>query len=304
MHFLKHLASCAVLGMIASLGAMPRSLAAAEEPAASKQSNGTFVSFQDGKLTIKGLTGLVEFKQVGKGFKTYQNNEAGPGSKLVDTVETLSRAVPGTVVQVDAEQGEVYLGLDYRVIGTFESFDDGKLHLRAADVPPGFIQRPAGQVVLTIEPSTPVLESIDGGDFKYAGEAGKVLKSVKPGATITARSEYDPNIIEVVQIGQPKRQIERYIGQTRGAVRGTFMSFQGGVLRMRGKGLTTLAANEYERAVNIHIPAGVPIVESIDGSEYRPTTVETLQTLKEGAVVTIRKVEEVVLEVQIGVAKQ
>ena len=71
---------------------------------------------------------------------------------------------------------------------------------------------------------------------------------------------------------------------------------------MRGKGLTTLAANEYERAVNIRIPAGVPIVESIDGGEYRPTTVETLQTLKEGAVVTIRKVEEVVLEVQIGIA--
>ena len=182
MHFLKYLATCAVLGTIASLGAMPRSLAAAEESASSKHSHGTFVSFQDDKLTIKGKTGLVEFKQVGKGFKTYQNNEFGPGSKLVDSVDTLSRTVQGTVVQVDVENGEIYLGLDYRVIGTFESFDDGKLHLQAADAPPGFIQRPAGEVVLTIEPNTPVLESIDSGDFKYAGDAGKVLKTVRPGA--------------------------------------------------------------------------------------------------------------------------
>jgi len=83
------------------------------------------------------------------------------------------------------------------------------------------------------------------------------------------------------------------------------MSFNdGGVLRLRGKGLNAFAANEYERAMNLRIPDGVLIVESMDGGDFRPTTAAGLKTLKEGAVVTVRKVEEVILEIQKGVAKK
>jgi hypothetical protein len=255
-------------------------------------------------LTIQGKSGLLVYKQVGENYKTYENNETGPGSRLVSTVEALDRVVPGTIFRVNVENREISFGLDHRVIGTFISFEDGKLKLLAADVPQGFIKRPTGQVVLTIDVGTPVLESINGGDNKFAGLAGDVLKRVKTGEKITARGEYDPDIIDVIQIGEPKRKIERYAGQTRGTVRGAFISFKDGVLRIRGKGLNSPIGNEYERVMSLRIADTVPIVESIDGAEYKPVGgTDVLKTLKEGTVVTIRKVEEVILEVQIGVSK-
>ena len=48
----------------------------------------------------------------------------------------------------------------------------------------------------------------------------------------------------------------------------------------------------------------VPIAESIDGGAYKPVGVDALKAVKEGEIITIRKVEEVILEIQIGVAKR
>ncbi len=265
--------------------------------------SGSFVSFRDGTLTLKGKSGPIIFEHIGANYQTFENNESGPGSKVVDTADALSRVAPGTVFRVSVADHEIIFGLDHRVIGTFESYRNGKLNLLAADVPPGFVQKPAGNVSLTIDPAIPVLESIDGGDYKHAGPAGEVLKKAKQGTLLTARSEYDPDTIEVIQLGASKRQIERYIGQSRGTVRGSFVSFKDGILRMRGKGVTSLAANEYERLINLRIADHVSIVESIDGGAYRPAGAATLKAAKEGTIVTVRKVEEVVLEVQIGVAK-
>ncbi len=266
--------------------------------------NGTFVSFKDGTLTIKGKSGLVIYQQVGANYQTFENNEDGPGSRLVETVAALSRVVPGTVFQVHVGDREIFYGLDHRVIGMFESYQDGKLVLVAADVPPGFIKKPTGKVTLTIDPGIPVLESINGGDYKHAGTAGAVLKTVKQGAMLTARSEFDAEIIEVIQIGDPKRRMERYIGQTRGTVRGAFVSFNDGVLRIRGKGVTSLATNEYERLINLRIADRIPIVESTDGGAYEPAGTDALKGVQEGAIVTIRRVEGFILEIQIGVAKK
>jgi len=269
-----------------------------------KSGAGTFVSFRDGTLTIRGKSELHIYKQIGDNYKTYQNNDNGPGSRLVDTVDALSRCTQGTVFQVNVEDRVIIFGLDHRVIGTLESFADGKLNLLAADVPTGFVKKPAGNITLTIDPNTPVLESVDGSDLKFVGIAGDVLKKAKKGVLITARSEYDPAIVEVIEIGDPKRRIERYIGQTRGTVRGTFVSFKAGILRIRGKSVTPLAANEYERVIAARVPDHIPIVESIDGGEYQPTTADALANLKEGTLVTIRKVEEVLIEIRIGVPKK
>ncbi|OAI57978.1 hypothetical protein AYO49_01680 [Verrucomicrobiaceae bacterium SCGC AG-212-N21] len=281
----------------------------AAEPAVNKAwpngqtASGTFVSFKDGILTLRGKSGEVHYPQVGANYQTFENNEAGPGSKQVDTVAALSRVVPGTVFRVQAKDREIYFGLDDRVIGTFESYEDGTLNLLPAEVPPGFIRKPAGKVALTVETSVPVLESIKGGDYQYAGPAGEVLKTVKPGTLLTARSEFDMDLVEVIQMGDPKRTIERYIGQTRGTVRGALVSFKDGMLRIRGKGVTSLAANEYERLITLRINDDTPMVESIDGGAYERAGIDALKTAKEGAIVTIRRVEAVVLEVQIGVAK-
>lgn len=269
---------------------------------AEKSGAGTFVSFKNGTLTLQGKSGLLVY-QIGEGYRTFANNEDGPGSKLVESKVALSQLMPGMVVYVNVESREISFGLDHRVIGTFVSYTDGKLHLVAADVPPGFVQRPSGDIALSIERGIPVLASIQGSAYQFAGPADEVLKTVKPGTLVTARSEFDPNAIEVIQLGQTQRKIERYVGQTRGTVRGAFMSIKDGILRMRGKGLNSLAANEYERVMNFRIADNVPVVESIDGGAYQPAGVAALTSLKEGTIVTVRKAEEVILEIQIGVAK-
>lgn len=284
-------------------------LFAAESPENKSESkgstaSGTFVSFQDGTLTIKAKSGILIRQPVGANFQTFENNENGPGVKLVDTNDALGRVLPGTVFQINLAERDIIMGLDHRVIGAFDSYRDGRLMLRAAEAPPGFIQKPAGTVSLTIDPGIPVLESINGGDYKRAGPAWEFLKTLKPGTLLTARSEYDPDIVEVIQIGEPKRRIERYIGQTRGTVRGSFVSFKDGVLRIRGKGVTSLASNEYARMINLRIADQVPIVESIDGDAYQPACKEALKAAREGMIVTVRKVEEVILEIQIGVARK
>jgi hypothetical protein len=288
---------------------------AAEAPAANKSGSGAFVSFRDGTLTIQGKSGLVVYHHVGENYTTYQNNENGPGSKPVGTVEALSgsilagnvaalsRVIPGTLCRVNVEDREIFFGLDYRVVGTWVSYQEGKLKLLAADVPPGFVKKPAGDITLSIDPGIPVLESIDGGDLKFAGFAGEVLKTVQPGTRITARSEYDPDVIQVIEIGAPRRKMERYIGQTRGPERGAFISFKDGLLRIRAKGVTSLAANEYDRTIAWRIADNIPVFESIDGGAYQPAAADALKTVKEGTIITIQKIEDVILDVRIGVAK-
>lgn len=320
MHFMKAHFSLVVsigiaLGAITLLSLDRHTLIAADGPKAIKSGSGTFVSFRDGRLTIKGKAGLVVYENVGEKFQTFQNNENGPGSKRVGTVDALSganlegnvkslrRVIPGTVVRVNVEKSEIHFGLDHRVCGTFVSYRDGQLKLLAAAAPTGFVQERTGDVLLAIDPNIPALESINGGDLKVAGIVGEVLKTVKPGTLLTARSEYDVDIIEVIEIGEPRRRMERYIGQTRGPVRGTFVSFENSILRIHGKGVSYRADNEYVRLIAWRVPDDVPIVESIDGGRYQPSNADALKTLKEGSIVTIRKVEDIILGVQIGVAK-
>lgn len=290
-------------------------LLAADSAAMNKSGNGAFVSFQDGRLTVKGKSGLLVYDRVGENYKTYQNNEDGPGSKLVNTVEALSgaklpgnvpalsRVLPGTVVRINVEEREIYFGLDHRLVGELVSYEAGKLNLIAAEAPPGFVNKTANSISLSIDPSTPVLESIDGGDLKFAGLAREVLKNVKPGARIITRSEYDADAIDVIEVGEPKRRMERYIGQSRGPVRGTFVSFKDRVLRIQGKGVNLLATNEYDRLIAWRIADGIPLFESVDGGAYQPADIKSLESVKEGTIVTIRKIEDVIIDVKIGVAK-
>ena len=175
--------------------------------------------------------------------------------------------------------------------------------MNAAAVPAGFVQKPPGSVTLTIGAGVPVLLSVNGDPYRHAGPAGEFLQTVKPGTLLTARSEFDPDTIEVIQIGEPRWKIERYIGQTRGTVRGTFVSFKEGILRIRGKGVTSLAANEYDRLITLRIGDHVPIAESMDGEPFKVVGAHAWKAAREGMIVTVRKVEEVILEVQLGVAR-
>ncbi len=292
------------------------SLATAAETSARNQSgHGAFVTFQGGRLTLKGKLGVLVYDQVGENYKTYQNNEEGPGSRLVDTVRALSgeklpgnitpltRVLPGTLVRVNVEAKEIHFGFDYRIIGTFVSYRDGKLDLVAAEAPSGLLQIPQGNVSLSIDPSTPVLASANSDYLQFAGLATDVLSTTKPGELITARSQYDPDVIEVIEIGLPRYRLERYTGESRGPVRGSFISFQDDALRIRGRGINPLAGDEYERVIARRIGPAIPIFESVDGGPYQRASIDALKNAKEGATITIRKFEDVILEVRVGIAK-
>lgn len=188
-------------------------------------------------------------------------------------------------------------------MGLLSSYD-GTLKLTAPDLQPGFEDLPDERRELPVDPDVPVLQLTDADVYQYAGPAGKVLPAVKAGAVVTARSEFDPSKIEVIQVGASKRTMERYIGQSRASVRGEFVSFKNGVLRIRGKAISPLAPNEYERVMAARVDKTTSIVESTDGGEYKPSTIETLAALKEGATVTIRKAEEVVIEIQVGLPRR
>jgi len=311
MHFTKSL--LVVLAIAA--GHAPLVVRAADAPAMDRSGSGAFVSYNGGLLTLKGKSGHLLFNNVGAKFKAYQNNEEGPGSRLVDTMQALSgaqlpgkirsltRVLPGTKMRVDVEKREIYFGYDFRVIGTLVSFEGGKLNLAAADVPEGFVKIPAGPVSLPIDPMTPVLESIHGGDLKFAGSAGEMLKKAKPGAVITTHSHYDPDVVEVVEIGEPKRRMERYIGETSGTVRGSFLSFKGDILRINGKGIGASLTDPYDQLIVRRVLPEVPILESVDGGPYEAAGFDALRRAKEGTVITIRKVEDLILEIRVGLSK-
>lgn len=57
------------------------------------------------------------------------------------------------------------------------------------------------------------------------------------------------------------------------------------------------------RLIDWRIADDIPIFESIDGGAYQPADIHSLESTKEGTIVTIRKIEDVILDVKIGVAK-
>ena len=84
---------------------------------------------------------------------------------------------------------------------------------------------------------------------------------------------------------------------------GTFVSFKDRVLRIQGKGVNLPATNEYDRLIAWRIADGIPIFESVDGGAYQPADIKSLESAKEDTIVTIRKIEDVIIDVKIGVAK-
>ncbi len=159
-----------------------------------RTTSGTFVSFKNGALTIKAKSGLVVFKQVDANYKTYQDNDPGAGAKLVDTTLALSNVAPGMAMRVNVEDREIQFGLDYRVIGAFESYQDGKLIVQALEAPPGSVTKPTGTITLAVDRALPVLQSIDGGEYQPV--TSDALKNLREGTTITIRKA-EEIVIEV-----------------------------------------------------------------------------------------------------------
>ncbi|HUP79387.1 MAG TPA: hypothetical protein VM260_12625, partial [Pirellula sp.] len=164
------IAYCTVLGLVAVLLVVPWTIVAAEEPisdnAKSKQQSGAgeFVSYQHGKLTLRGRGGPLVWNNIDEKIKTFERDEDGRDLKQVGTVEALSKLQAGMAVRVNVEKAEIYFGADEQTHGTFVSYKNGKLTLigRAEELGDSFTKKYGTTLSPQIDPKTPVFESVDG----------------------------------------------------------------------------------------------------------------------------------------------
>lgn len=195
-----------VLETVALLRLLPWSMVAAESPKAespkqkAQSGAGEFVTYKDGKLTLKGRGGPLVWNNIGDNYKTFERDEDGHATKPVGTVEALSGLKAGMAERINGDKAEIYHGVDEQTHGTFVSYKDGKLTLigRADELGENFTKKYGATLSPQIDPKTPVHESIDGGEFKPLGTA-EALSSVKEGTIVTLRGKIDT--VHLIQIG-------------------------------------------------------------------------------------------------------
>lgn len=202
-----------VVGVLAMLGVAPWTLVAAEVPTADnndqkeKSGYGKFVSFKDGTLTLKGnYSGLVWNNITEKTPVVHWDDAAG---KYVPsgTAEVLSKVEAGTWIIVGSNKALVRVGARKgSTTGTFVSFRNDRLLMLGKDLGPSYTKKYGNQLHMNkFAEDVPVYESIDGGDFEFAGHPAAVLPKVKEGAIITVYGAGDDNITRI-EIGVPKKK--------------------------------------------------------------------------------------------------
>ncbi len=210
-HASRHLIiTCALmLGM----AVMPWTPVAAQAPATDtadqkdKMGYGKFVSFKDGKLTLKGnYSGLVWNNIPAKTPVVHWDDTA---AKYVPsgTAEVLSKVEAGTWIIVGGNKALIRVGARKgRTTGTFVSYKDERLLMLGKDLGPAYTKKYGNQLHMNkFADDVPVYESIDGGDFVFAGNPAKVLPTVKEGAIITIHGAGDDNITRI-ELGVPTKK--------------------------------------------------------------------------------------------------
>lgn len=160
---------------------------------------GKFVSFQDGTLKLKGnYAGLLWNDITEKSqLKVWDSDAAA--YKASGTAEALSKAKPGTWVVVAGGKANIYVGARKgQTTGTFVSFKDERLLMLGKNLGPSYTKKYGDQLHMSkFADDVPVYESIDGGDYAFAGSPGDVLPKVKEGAVITIYGAGDDNITRI-----------------------------------------------------------------------------------------------------------
>ena len=185
---------------------------AAETPTADKTDQqeksgyGKFVSFKDDTLTLKGnYSGLVWHNIPGKTPVVSWDN-ASNSYISAGTAEVLSKVEAGTWIIVGGNKALIRVGARKgSTTGTFISYKNDRLLMLGKDLGPAYTKKYGNQLHMNkFADDVPVYESIDGGDFEFAGNPAKVLPKVKEGAIITIHGAGDDNITRI-DLGVPKK---------------------------------------------------------------------------------------------------
>ena len=208
-------------GIMLGMAVMPWTPVAAQAPAADsaakdtpapdaadqkdKMGYGKFVSFQDGTLRLKGNYAPLVWHNIPEKIEVVRWDDAAGKYVPAGTAEVLSKVEAGTWIIVGAKMALIRVGARKgRTTGTFVSFKDERLLMLGKDLGPAYTKKYGNQLHMNkFADDVPVYESIDGGEFEFAGYTAKVLPKVKEGAIITVYGAGDDNITRI-EIGVPK----------------------------------------------------------------------------------------------------
>ncbi len=201
-------------GIVTMLGIVPLNLIAADAPAAEKTSQmekagwGTFVSFKDGTLTLKGNAGELVWNNITEKTKVFlsENSDLDKPSGIVGV---LSKVEVGTWVFVAGNKTLIRVGAakEGHITGTFVSFKNDRMLLLGKDLKPGnFTKKYGNQLNFgKFSESVAVFESIDGGDFTLAGTPATALPKIQEGTLVTVYYGQTDGSFVRIEIGVPKK---------------------------------------------------------------------------------------------------
>jgi len=214
----RNIVSSILLGMATLLGTASWTpvvaqapIITAQAPTADKsdQNNkfgyGKFVSFKDGTLTLKGnYSGLV-WKNIPEKIEVVRWDDAADKYVPAGNAEVLSKVEAETWTIVVANKALIRIGARKgSTTGTFVSFKGERLLMLGTNLTGSYVKKYGNQLHMNkFAADVPVYESIDGGDYTFAGHPVTVLPKVKEGTVITIYGAGDDNITRI-EIGVKK----------------------------------------------------------------------------------------------------
>lgn len=170
---------------------------------------GTFVSFKEGTLTVKGSGGELVWNNLAEPTKVFQWDQAVREYKPASPAEALSKVEVGTWVFVADNKAHVRVGAakEGHTTGTFVSFKDDRMLLLGKDLPVSSFTKKYGNQLNypKFAENVPVFESIDGSDYTLAGTPATTLPHIKEGTLVTVYyGPADGNFIRI-EIGVKKK---------------------------------------------------------------------------------------------------
>ena len=169
---------------------------------------GTFVSFRNGALILKGSAGALGWANITEPTKVFHWDNAARDYKSAGPAEALSKVEAGTWVFVARTKTHVVVGAakEGHTTGTFVSFKDNWMLLLGKDLPVSDFTKKYGNQLKypKFAEQIPVFESIDGGDYTLAGTPAATLPKIKEGTLVTVYFGPSDGFFIRIEIGAKK----------------------------------------------------------------------------------------------------
>ncbi len=210
----RNIVSGILLGMVTLLGtaSWTRVVAQAPIPDMIDQKDnagwGTFVSFKNGALILKGSAGAFGWANIPEPTKVFHWDTAARGYNSASPADALTKVEVGTWIFVAANKAHVVVGAgkEGRTTGTFVAFKNDTMLLLGKDLPVSDFTKKYGNQLKypKFAEHVPVFESIDGGDYTFAGTPAATLPKLKEGTLVTVYFGPSDGFFTRIEIGVKK----------------------------------------------------------------------------------------------------